>query len=115
MSKDTKTAETQDLATLEAENKALQADQKKLETALETETKAHEATKKALEVAEKKLQELESGKTKNGLNIVYLQTPVGIKTRFRAGIKVTNERTRHEVSDEVLAELQQDNAILISQ
>lgn len=115
MSKDTKTAETQDLATLEAENKALQADQKKLEAALETETKAHEATKKALEVAEKKLQELESGKTKDGLNIVYLQTPVGIKTRFRAGIKITNERVRHEVSDEVLAELQQDNAILISQ
>ncbi|GGZ77101.1 hypothetical protein GCM10007161_05310 [Ignatzschineria indica] len=115
MSKDTKTAETQDLATLEAENKALQADQKKLETALETETKAHEATKKALEVAEKKLQELESGKTKDGLNIVYLQTPIGIKARFRAGIKVTNERVRHEVSDEVLAELQQDNAILISQ
>lgn len=115
MSKDTKTAEMQDLATLEA-------DKKKLETALEAEEKAHEATKKALEMAEKKLeeaennlQEIESGKTKNGLNIVYLQTPVGIKARFRAGIKVTNERIRHEVSDEVLAELQQDNAILISQ
>lgn len=115
MSKNIKTAETQDLATLEAENKAFKADQKKLETALETETKAHEVTKKALEMAEKKLQELESGKTKDGLNIVYLQTPVGIKTRFRASIKVTNKRTRHEVSDEVLAELQQDNAILISQ
>lgn len=94
-----------------------------LKAELDEERSQHEVTKDQLheeqyqhEKTQQKLAE-KSGvsKTEEGLNIVYLQTPVGIKTRFRAGIKVTNERIRHEVSDEVLAELQQDNAILISQ
>lgn len=152
MTKDTKAAETEvpgkDLATLEAENKALAADKKKLETDLATEKTAHGATKKSLQDAEAdkttltadkdkltkdldaekkahnstktklaeteaKLQESPNGKTPEGLNVVYLQTPYGIDKRFRCGIEVTPVRTRHEVDDDVLAALEHDGAILV--
>ncbi len=94
-----------------------------LKAELDEEISQHEVTKDQLheeqyqhEITQQKLAG-KSGvsKTKEGLNIVYLQTPLGIEKRFRAGISITKERIRHEVTDEQLALLQSDNAVLISQ